>query len=193
MELGFPHIETARLRLRIPHIKDTAALHSLWHDPEVTKYIPIILYNTEEEIRDFLTRVKQRWGERGFGMLTVTAKENDEMIGYCGLQYLNDGTEVEVYYGFSRDSWDQGFATEAAKAVLRFGFEEVGLEAIAGVTQPGNTASQKVLEKIGLKKHSENRKFYDTECAYFNILRNDYSPDDSFYRLTRAEIEGQSE
>jgi len=184
MNILLPKIETARLRLRTLLPEDAKILESMWSDPEVTRFIPIILFKTREELDEFIPLTQQRWEERGFGMFSVTTKNDDTMIGYCGLQYLNGSEQVEIYYGFTKESWDNGFATEAAKAVLRFAFEEVGLESIAGVTQPGNTASQNVLEKIGLKRHLENRKFYDTECAYFTASKKDHTFDDSRYTLS---------
>ncbi len=187
MDIRFPQIETARLKLRAPVAEDAPTLASLWSDPDVTKYIPIILFRTKEELEEFIPLTRQRWAERGFGMLIVTTKENDTVIGYCGLQFLNSSPQVEIYYGFSKNAWDRGFATEAARAMLRFAFETVKLESVAGVTQPENTASQKVLEKIGLKKDPETRTFYDNVCAYFTISREEFSPDDSPYKLTREE------
>ncbi len=184
MKTNFPLIETARLRLRMLEPEDADSIHSIWSDPEVMKFIPIVVFRTREEVKEFIPLTLQRWEERGFGMFAVTFKETGEMVGYCGLQYLDGTPEVEIYYGFSKDFWDQGFATEAARAVLRFAFEEKKLESIAGITLPDNTASQKVLEKIGLKKHEENRKFYDTECAYFTASRDSYSPDGAFYSLS---------
>ena len=187
MKRGFPQIETARLRLRVPVPEDADPLSSIWSDPEVTKFIPIILFRTKDEIKEFIPLTVQRWEERGFGLFSVVNKENDTMIGYCGLQFLNGTGEVEIYYGFSKDAWDNGFATEAARAVLRYGFEKVKLDHIAGVTQPENTASQKVLEKIGLEKQPETRKFYENDCAYYTASKENYAPDGSVYRLSHDE------
>lgn len=184
MSLNFPTIETARLRLRMLTPEDVDDIFNIWSDPEVMKFIPIVLFRTREEIAEFIPLSLQRWQERGFGMLAVTTKENGQMVGYCGMQYLDGTTEVEIYYGFSKDSWNRGIATEAAGAMLRFGFEELKLEKIAGVTHPDNIASQNVLEKLGLTKIAENRRFYDTDCAYFAGTRENYSPDKEFYRLS---------
>ena len=187
MNIHSPLIETARLRLRTPVLEDAQTLSTLWSDPDVTKYIPIVLFRTLKELEEFIPLTRQRWRERGFGMLIVTTKENDTVIGYCGLQFLNSSPQVEIYYGFSKNAWDQGFATEAARAMLRFAFETVKLDSVAGVTQPENTASQKVLEKIGLKRDPETRTFYNNVCVYFTISREDFSPDDSPYKLTYEE------
>ena len=73
-----------------------------------------------------------------------------EMIGVAGLQHLADGPEVEVGYRFLRNHWGNGYATEAARASIRFGFEELELERIVAVTMPTNRASRRVMEKCGL-------------------------------------------
>lgn len=184
MNLTSPSIETARLRLRMLELDDVESIHSIWSDPEVMKFIPIVLFRSREEIGEFIPLSLQRWEERGFGIFAVTEKESRQMVGYCGLQYLDGTPEVEIYYGFSKDSWNQGIATEAARAVIEFGFKELKLESIAGITHPDNIASQNVLEKLGLKKIGENRKFYDTDCAYFAISRDDYSSTGEGYQLS---------
>src|SRR5262245_41617779 len=112
MKMSFPLIETARLKLRLPAPNDADSIHSFWSDPEVTRFIPLILFKTPEEIGEFIKLSLERWEERGFGIFSVTLKETGEMVGYCGLQYLDGTSEVEIYYGFSREVWNQGLATE---------------------------------------------------------------------------------
>ncbi len=95
------------------------------------------------------------------------------MIGYCGLQYLDNTEEIEIYYGFPKEYWGKGFATEAAQAVLSFAFDEANPTQVVGVTNPKNTASQRVLEKIGLKFQGEIT-CYQMACSYFRISREDF-------------------
>lgn len=184
MNIGFPLIETARLKLRLPTADDKHSIHTIWSDPEVTKYIPVILFKTPEEIGEFIGLSRQRWEDRGFGIFAVTLKDTSEMVGYCGLQYLDNTPEVEIYYGFSTEVWNRGLATEAAKAVLRFGFEELKFDNIAAITLPGNAASQNVLEKIGLARSPEMRTFRDNECLYYTVARDSYSSNGDSYKLT---------
>lgn len=184
MQIGFPRIETARLKLRLPAPDDRESIHAIWSDPEVTRFIPVILFKTPEEISEYIDLSLQRWQERGFGIFAVTLKDSGEMVGYCGLQYLDNTPEVEIYYGFSADVWNKGLATEAAKAVVRFGFEALKLGNIAAITLPDNVASQNVLEKIGLTKSPEMRTFRDTHCLYYSASRAEYSSNGDLYRLT---------
>lgn len=184
MQIGSPLIETARLKLRLPATDDKESIHAIWSDPEVTKFIPVILFKTPEEIAEFIQLSLQRWQERGFGIFAVTLKDTGEMVGYCGLQYLDNTPEVEIYYGFSTDVWNKGMATEAAKAVLRFGFEALNLDSIAAITLPANTASQNVLEKIGLTKAPQMRTFRENDCVYYTASRQHYSSNGDHYQLT---------
>jgi len=118
----------------------------------------------------------------------VFDKESEKLIGYCGLQLLDDTEEIEIYYGFHKDFWGKGLATEAAKVVLRFGFEEVKLPRIVAVTHSDNTDSQKVLLRLGMKQ-GKNDRFYDMETVYFSILWEDYQNDEAaFYKLDLTEI-----
>lgn len=131
-----------------------------------------------------------RWREQGFGQLGVFEKDSEKLIGYCGLQYFDNTPEVEIYYGFFKDFWGKSYATEAAKAMLRFGFEQTNLDKIAAGTHPDNFASQKVLQKIGLEKFDGLKRFYNIDSAYFSILREDFIPDDAAkYAVSYTEID----
>jgi RimJ/RimL family protein N-acetyltransferase len=86
----------------------------------------------------------------GFSLWPVELRTTGEVIGLTGLQHLADGPEIEVGYRFLRDHWGNGYATEAATAALRFGFDELELDQIVAVTMPANRASRRVMEKCGL-------------------------------------------
>jgi len=72
------------------------------------------------------------------------------MIGFCGLQPLDDTPETEIGWWLARDRWNQGLATEAAREALRDGFERVGLKKIVSVAMPENLASIHIMEKLGM-------------------------------------------
>lgn len=77
-------------------------------------------------------------------------RENGELIGFCGLDHLWGGEEIEIGYWLAPDYWGKGLATEAAQAVLRYGFGRLGLLRIVAVAHPENQASIRVLEKLGM-------------------------------------------
>ncbi|HEY0426577.1 MAG TPA: GNAT family N-acetyltransferase [Pyrinomonadaceae bacterium] len=182
-----PKIETERLLLRIYEPAELETVYQMLTDKNVTRFYPSGFSVAREDILTSLPRRLEKWCRQGFGQLGVF--ENENLIGYCGLQYFDKTPEVEIYYGFFKDWWGKGVATEAAKAMLRFGFEETRLEKIVAGTHPNNFASQKVLQKIGLNKHEGLQRFYNIDSVYFSILRENYRPDDAKYVLSYTKID----
>src|SRR5215212_5509923 len=90
------------------------------------------------------------WNLHGLGLWAVEDQADGALMGQCGLFYLDKTTEIEVAYLLAQRYWGQGYATEAARAALRFGFETLGLDRIVAVVRPENAGSRRVLEKAGL-------------------------------------------
>jgi len=107
---------------------------------------------TRGEVGAVLDRATEHWHGHGFGPLAVVERVGGVVVGDAGLQLLEDGPDVELTYTLARSAWGHGYATEAAVAVLEWGFGDLGLERIVGVTYPENTASRRVLEKAGLRR-----------------------------------------
>jgi ribosomal-protein-alanine N-acetyltransferase len=122
----------------------------LFSDPEVTRYtLPIPPERVETFVADFL----RQWSEDGFGPFAAVDRQTGDWLGQIGLNRVAgwpDPEHVEVGFELRRPCWGRGLATEGARACLRFGFAEVGLNQIMGVTNPSNSASRRVLEKAGL-------------------------------------------
>jgi ribosomal-protein-alanine N-acetyltransferase len=127
----------------------------------------------------------QHWQTHGFGVWAVTPKGSDEFIGYCGIQYLHqepcgvtteapaDGTDVEVIAGLAQPYWGNGFASEATRAALRYGFETVGLPRIVAAIHPDNQASRRILQqKMGMRCADD--LCYYGECPHFVITREEF-------------------
>jgi RimJ/RimL family protein N-acetyltransferase len=146
-------LRTARLELRRFTTADLGALDAVFGDPEVMRYVGERRAPwSPDEIRAALTRVDAHWAAHGFGPLAVVVKADGELLGECGLQVLEEGPDVELAYTLARGAWGRGYATEAAGAVLAWGFGALGLERVVGVTYPENAASQRVLEKVGMRR-----------------------------------------
>jgi RimJ/RimL family protein N-acetyltransferase len=145
-------LETERLILRHQVLEDLDALYALYCDPEITRYIPDAPTNYEE------TREELEWHRNGhprhpeLGLWATIHKESGAFIGRCGLlPWRIDGREeVEVAYTMARAYWGQGLATEAARAILQYGFQTLNLTRLVCLIDPENIASQRVAEKIGM-------------------------------------------
>lgn len=151
--------ETPRLVLRHQIPADLDALCALYCDPEITKYIPEAP-RTREEAKDEL-----EWHMHGhphnpsLGLWATIHKETGKFIGRCGLlPWTIDGQdEVEVAYTIAEAYQAQGLGSEAAQAILNYGFEKLSLTRLICLIDPENIASQKVAKKIGMSFEKESR------------------------------------
>lgn len=164
----YPVLETGRLILRMFEPKDLNTAYRLFNDPEVQKYLSPKNRRNLEQVAKLLKNSVGHWKKRGYGLWCVSEKINDEMIGYCGFQKFDKTENVEIVFGYIKESWGKGFATEAANSCFDFGFEKLSFKRIFAVTDPRNTASLRVLEKSGmtfLKKESH----YEMKTVIYSI------------------------
>ena len=147
-----PWLETLRLELREFVAADRPDLVRLDTDPRVMKYIGNGRVATQDEISAAIVRVRRAYRPYpGLGSWRASRRDTGEYIGWFSLKYIPKTVEIEVGYRLLPAAWGQGFATEGATELVRYGFEELGLERIIGITHPDNAASQRVLLKAGLK------------------------------------------
>lgn len=164
-------LETDRLRIRDWRIEDAEAAHRIYGDPEVMRYVGSGVPNDSiEKTRLGLRRAIARDANQPLGFWAAELKDSGELIGGALLKYLPDHSDVEVGYHLGQQWWGQGYATEIAQALVRYGFETVGLEKIVGVTYPENIASQRVLEKAGLI-HMGESLYVDIPVELFVLER----------------------
>lgn len=175
-------IETERLLLRRFTPEDAGALYRIVSAPEFRTYLPPQFSPTPEGVAAGVGRMLAHWQERGYGQWALSPKNSRELLGYCGLRMLADTEEVEILYGIDRPHWGRGLVTEAAKAALRFGFEEAKLERIIALAHPANKGTRRVMEKAGLR-YEKQAVYFDMECAYYALDREQYRPDGSLYIL----------
>ncbi|HEY5449121.1 MAG TPA: GNAT family N-acetyltransferase [Polyangia bacterium] len=147
-------IRTARLRIRSWRDDDFEAYAAMNADPRVMEFFPGVL--SREESRERFARGSARLAERGYGLWPVEVIGGSPFIGICGLAgpdfTAHFTPAVEIGWRLAAEHWGQGYATEAARAVLAFGFEKVGLPEIVSFTTAANVRSRRVMEKLGLQR-----------------------------------------
>lgn len=152
-------LETERLILRHQTPADLESLWALYCDPDVRKYIPDAP-RTYDEAREEL-----EWHMHGhprrpeLGLWATIHKETGRFIGRCGLLpwTIDQREEVEVAYLLAKAYWGQGLGTEAARAIARYAFDELGLSRLVCLIEPENHASANVARKIGMTFEREAR------------------------------------
>jgi RimJ/RimL family protein N-acetyltransferase len=144
-------IETERLLLREigPGDKsDLFALHSL---PEVQKYTGEAVVVSIGEIEKAIQERIDHYRQFGFGRWAVILKDGMQFAGWAGLLHLPEFGEIDLGYRFLPQYWGSGIATEASRAILRYGFETFNLNRIIAIAMKENIGSIRVMEKVGME------------------------------------------
>jgi RimJ/RimL family protein N-acetyltransferase len=145
-------LRTDRLLLRRWGQSDRRPFAELNADLRVMAHFPGVL--TSEESDAMVTRIEAHFDQRGFGLWAVEVPDRTPFIGFVGLAVLSFEAHftpcVEVGWRLAVDSWGRGYATEAARAALAFGFDSAGLEEIVSITVPENARSRRVMERLGM-------------------------------------------
>ncbi|MBZ0301169.1 MAG: GNAT family N-acetyltransferase [Anaerolineae bacterium] len=175
----FPTLETERLRLRRFELADAPIVQTLLNDPDVTgNLLEASLPFSLEDACSMITTSHATF-EAGTGWaFAVTRKSNDDLVGYCDIQLQCEHQRGAITYWIGRPYWWQGYATEAAKKVVRFGYEQLGLNRIYAYVLQRNTASAHVLQKAGLIREGTLRQ---------SILKAGVFEDVDFYALLRED------
>jgi RimJ/RimL family protein N-acetyltransferase len=167
-------LETERLVLRRLTMGDVDNLVALDSDPDVMRYLadgrPKPRHVIEREKLPRMLGYYERFD--GFGFWAAEQRDTGAFVGWFALLPA-DGGDVELGYRLRRAAWGKGYATEAAGAALRYGFEVVGLDQIIAVTHPDHVASRRVMEKSGMQ-FAGTARLYGMELVRYVRTRADF-------------------
>lgn len=174
-------ITTERLLLRRWRETDRLPFQRINADPRVMEFMPAPL---SPDVSDALmARIENHFDRPGFGLFAVELLEDATLAGFIGLSVPAFDAPfvpaVEVGWRLAFECWGRGLATEGARAVVRHGFETLGLDSVVSFTVPANLRSQRVMEKIGMK-HDPCDDFDHPRLPEGHPLRRHV-----LYRLTR--------
>lgn len=167
-------LSTQRLVLRPFVMDDIDALHALWGDREVRRYlfsgevpaVERVVGIVEDSIRSFATR--------GYGFFSVRlSAAPEELVGFTGFRPFEDGDEVELLFAIAPPHWGRGYATEATREALRFGFGECGLSRVVATTDTPNQRSVQVLQRLGLF-FDQRRERHGLDTVYFAMTVEEF-------------------
>ena len=175
-----PTIETERLMLRPFRPEDAAEVERLCNDEAIGRYIPALPFPYPLEAAVSWLATHQEKADNGKEIiLAITYKTDGRLLGAIGLILTLEHKRAEIGYWLRRDEWGKDYMTEAAKAMVGYGFEKLGLEVVTAHHLRPNTASGKVMQKLGMEYEGCRRKFYYHRDQYFDIILYSILRDDS--------------
>lgn len=172
----FPVIETERLILRRITNDDVKEVFELRSNPETMKYIPRPLVKTTEDTLEHITMIEDKIRDNTGINWGITLKESAKMLGIIGYYRMQpENYRAEIGYMLLPEFHGKGIITEAVKRLISYGFKDLKLHSIEAVIDPGNFASEKVLQKCNFVKeaHLKESEFYDgkfLDKAIYSLL-----------------------
>lgn len=176
---GLP-IETPRLRLRAAREDDAPALLEIFADNEVTQYWSSRPWTELAQAQERIARDLQALDSGADLVLMIERAEDQRLIGRCTLFRIDrDCRRAEVGYALTRPAWGQGYVNEAMRALLRYGFEQLELNRVEADVDPRNTASMRVLQRLGFQQEGLLRERWIvggevSDSAMFGLLRSEW-------------------
>lgn len=176
------YLETERLIMRDIRETDVNSMYELDSDPIVHKYLGENPINSKEKAAEIIQFIHKQYENLGIGRFATLEKSSGEFIGWSGLKLntgekeaLNGKTDFyDIGYRFIPRFWSKGYATESSLAVLEYGFNKLNIETICGAAENRNIASNKVLQKIGLKFINEFL-YENITCNWYELNKKDYA------------------
>ncbi len=176
----FPKISTERLILREIGYDDAKVLFKYWSDREVTKYLNMEPFVTMQQTVRMIKVLSSLFAREEGIRWGIARKEDDVLIGTCGFNnWIQKSSRGEIGYELGRIYWGNGYATEALKEMLKYGFEEKKLNRIEAFTVPEAHQSINVLKKLGFKKEGRlreygywNNRYWDENI--YSLLKRDW-------------------
>lgn len=180
---GFPRLETPRLILREAKPGDRDGLFAMYADEEVMRYMPLDPFESAEEADDELGWHARIFKEHTGIRWMIEERESGSFVGTCGfLGIEREHNRMEIGYDLTRAHWGKGLMPEAVRAVLNFGFGPLQANKIEARVDPGNTASIRLMDKLGfvregLLRQHEFEKGHYVDLAAYALLKSEYRPD----------------
>jgi ribosomal-protein-alanine N-acetyltransferase len=171
--MDIPTIDTPHLSLRAWRPSDADVWHSILQEEGILRYFPNQNPPSRAKVDEYIAHHLAHWKKFVYGHWAVVTREDGKVVGWNGLEYLPELEQTEVAYLLSKRVWGRGYATEAARAAIRFGFETAGLGEIIGLVHPENAGSARVLEKCGMI-FSDRLALWGMELSRYRIERETY-------------------
>lgn len=169
-------LETDRLVLRPYRHQDVDVLHALFVTPGVRRH----LFDDQVMPREWVTveieDSLRSFRDRGCGQFTFRRRDDDRPIGFGGYRDFHQPPELQLLYAIAEKFWNRGYASEAAAALICWGFEELGFERIVASADAPNAASLRVMEKCGMHFDKRVALHGPHDTVYYALERRDWKP-----------------
>jgi [ribosomal protein S5]-alanine N-acetyltransferase len=150
-EISKGKITTKRIFMRKFSNEDIEEFYEIVKQNEVGEWLGLGKGMSFEETEDYVNKIMDHWKTHNFGVWAVINKSNKEIMGHCGLRYIDETEDLEIIYLLDSKYWGKGFATEAGNAAIQFAFNSLKVNKLLARVRPNNRKSKNVIDKLGFK------------------------------------------
>ncbi|MGN7471248.1 GNAT family N-acetyltransferase [Brevibacillus sp. SAFN-007a] len=174
-------LSTERLLLRPMQPADAPALFTFWSDPNVSKHMNIEAMTRTKQAEDMISLINDLCAKDQACRWSIVLKDSGETIGSCGFNSFDfDHGRTEIGYELGYPYWGKGYATEAVRAVIGYGFFQLGLNRVEAKVEPENSGSIRVLRKLGFAEEGLLRQYEKSNGQFvdlliFSLLRDEWT------------------
>lgn len=166
----FPVLTTGRLALRQVRPSDAPALFAIFSNPAVTRYYDQPTFTELAQAEALAARMQQRFAEKRTIRWAISRPNDDRLLGTCGFaEWKRHFHCAAVGYELAQAEWGQGIMTEVLTAVLTYGFTHMQLNRVEAYVMTGNTASMRLLQKLGFQEEGLLRQYGYWQNAYHDL------------------------
>ncbi|EOV9527087.1 GNAT family N-acetyltransferase [Bacillus cytotoxicus] len=144
--------------MRRPSMENRDEFYEIVKQEEVGKWLAVARGMLREEAEQYIDQLISHWKQNGFGVWFLFHKISGELLGHCGLRYIDGTEEVEIMYLLNPKFWGKGYATEAAYAAIQYAIYDLKLTTLKARIKTENMKSRNLLEKIGFTYTHDRRK-----------------------------------
>ncbi|UOQ92188.1 GNAT family N-acetyltransferase [Halobacillus shinanisalinarum] len=163
------NISTMRILMRQLAVEDITEFYEIVKKNSVGQWLGIGNGMTFEESEQYVNKILKHWNQHSFGVWAVVNNSTKEIMGHCGLRYIDDTKDIEIIYLLDPKFWGMGYATEAGNAAIKFAFNSLKINKLAARVRTNNFKSKKVLVKLGFQFIYD--KDYDgRKLSYYELL-----------------------
>jgi|SRR5699024_205535 len=167
------NISTKRILMRQLSVGDIEEFYEIVKKNNVGKWLGIGNGMSFEESEQYVNKIIKHWNKHNFGVWAVVNKSTKEIMGHCGLRYLDGTEDIEIIYLLDPRFWGMGYATEAGNAAINFAFNSLNIDKITARVRTNNIKSKKVIDKLGFQ-FIYNKAYDGRKLSYYELF-NQYS------------------
>jgi ribosomal-protein-alanine N-acetyltransferase len=169
-EIANGEIRTKRIFMRKFTKEDIKEFYEIVKKQEVGEWLGIGKGMSFEEAEGYVNKIIKHWTIHNFGVWAVTNESNKEIIGHCGLRYIDDTDDIEIIYLLDPKFWGKGLATEAGNVAVQYAFNSLKVDKLLARVRTNNSKSKNVINKLGFKFIGD-REYDGRPLSYYELFK----------------------